>query len=54
MRASRSSSTFLYGLIAGLVILTGVLGYALWDARQTETLTFQFGDERISVEAEGG
>lgn len=46
--------TFLYGLIAGLVVLSSVLAWALWDARQTETVTFEFAGERVSVETEGG
>lgn len=44
--------TFLYGLIAGLVLLSGGLAFALWKAEQTETVTFEFAGERVSVETD--
>lgn len=54
MRVSKDPSYFLYGLVAALVIVSTVLAYALWQERRSETITLEFGDERISVEAEGG
>lgn len=53
MRVSRNPSYFLYGLVAALLIVAAVLAYALWQESRSETITLEFGDERISVEAEG-
>jgi len=54
MRASKDPSYFLYGLVVVLVIVAAVLAYALWQERRSETVTLEFGDERISVETDGG
>ncbi|MED5550976.1 MAG: hypothetical protein VX529_16615 [Pseudomonadota bacterium] len=54
MRASNSRNILLYGAVAGLLILSAGLAYALWQEQQSETITFEFGGESISVEAEGG
>lgn len=54
MRASGNRTIWLYGAVAGLLILSAGLGYALWQEQKSETVTFEFGGERISVEAEGG
>ncbi|MEA1942746.1 MAG: hypothetical protein U9P68_10915 [Pseudomonadota bacterium] len=53
MRASSNRKILLYGAIAGLLILSAGLGYALWQEQRSETVTFEFGGEQISVEAGG-
>lgn len=54
MRATNDRNLVLYGAIAALLILSAGLGYALWQEQRSETVTFEFGDDRISLEAEGG
>ena len=54
MRASGNRNIWLYGVLAGLLILSAGLGYALWQEQQSETVTFEFGGEQISVETHGG
>lgn len=53
MRISKDPAYLLYALIAALAIVAAGLGYALWQESRSETITLEFGDERISVEAEG-
>jgi len=54
MRMTGNSPRFLYATVAVLLVLSAGLAFALWQESRTETVTFEFGGERLSVEAEGG
>lgn len=52
MRISTRSPVFMIG--AGVVVLViGVLAFALWQESRSESVEFQIGDERVEIEAEG-
>lgn len=54
MRSSKGLPGFLYGVMAGLLLLSAVLGYALWQQRQTGTVTPEIGGETVPADAETG
>ena len=53
MRMTGNSPRFLYAAVAVLLALSASLALALWQENRTETVTFEFAGERLSVEAEG-